>query len=162
MNYQNKKEMKKTLILIITCFVSALSICAQNSKEDWREKFMNEKIAFLTTEIGITPTEGQAFWPVYNQVQKDKDEAMHNVFKSYRAMAKAIEEGKSNKEVEKLLNAYLDAQQAQREIDEKASDKYRKVLPVEKVAKLYIAEERFRRKQIHRLNHGSHQKNPQR
>ncbi len=154
--------MKKTLILIITCFASVLSVCAQNSKEDWRQKFMNEKIAFLTTEIGITPTEGLAFWPVYNQVQKDKDEAMRNVFKAYKAMSKAIEEGKSSKEIEKLLDAYLDAQQAQREIDDKASDKFMKVLSVEKVAKLYIAEERFRRKQIHRLNHGSHQKNPQR
>ena len=71
---------------------------------------MNEKIAFLTTEIGITPTEGQTFWPVYNQVQKDKDEAMRNVFKTYRAMSKALEEGKSSKELEKLLDAYLDAQ----------------------------------------------------
>lgn len=138
-----------------------LSVCAQNSKEDWKQKFMNEKIAFLTTEIGITPTEGQAFWPVYNQIQNEKDDAMRNVFKSYRMMAKAIEEGKSSKEIEKLLNAYLDAQQAQREIDDKASDKFMKVLPVEKVAKLYMAEERFRRKQIHRLNHGTHQKNPQ-
>ena len=85
-----------------------------------------------------------------------------NVFKAYKAMSKAIEEGKSSKEIEKLLDAYLDAQQAQREIDDKASDKFMKVLPVEKVAKLYMAEERFRRKQIHRLNHGSHQKNPQR
>ena len=77
-------------------------------------------------------------------------------------MSKALEEGKSSKELEKLLDAYLDAQQAQREIDEKASDKFMKVLPVEKVAKLYMAEERFRRRQIHRLNHGNHQKNPQR
>ena len=154
--------MKKTLILIITCFASILCVFAQGNKEDWREKLMNEKIAFLTTEIGITPTEGQTFWPVYNQVQKDKDEAMRNVFKTYRAMSKALEEGKSSKELEKLLDAYLDAQQAQREIDEKASDKFMKVLPVEKVAKLYMAEERFRRRQIHRLNHGNHQKNPQR
>lgn len=154
--------MKKTFILIVTILVSIVSAAGQQrNTEDWKQKMMNEKIAFLTTEIGITPSEGQAFWPVYNQVHKEKDEAMHNVFKTYRAMAKAIEEGRSGKEIEKLLNAYLDAQQAQRELDDKASDRYRKVLPVEKVAKLYIAEERFRRRQIHRLNHGNHQKNPQ-
>ena len=38
--------------------------------------------------------------------------------------------------------------------DEACADKFRKVLPVEKVAKLYIGEERFRRQQIHKLHHG--------
>ena len=37
---------------------------------NWKERMMSEKIAFFTTEIGISPEEGQAFWPVYNEVNK--------------------------------------------------------------------------------------------
>jgi hypothetical protein len=33
-------------------------------------------------------------------------------------------------------------------------EKLMKVLPVDKVAKLYLAEERFRRHQIHKLHNG--------
>ena len=40
---------------------------AADAGEDWKEKIQSEKIAFLTTEIGLTPEEAQAFWPVYNQ-----------------------------------------------------------------------------------------------
>ena len=59
----------------------------------------------------------------------------------------------------KLLDEYLNAQQKQRDIDSKAAGKYEKVLPIEKVAKVYLAEERFRRQQIHRLHRGGSQKN---
>lgn len=147
---------------IVTITVSALlllagiqTVAAQN-KEDWREKMMSEKIAFLTSELNITPKEAQAFWPVYNQVNKEKDEAMREGFHAYKAMSSAIKENKSAKEIENLLDKYLSALEKQRELDNKTPDRYKKVLPVEKVAKLYVAEEKFRRQQIHRLHH--HQK----
>lgn len=148
--------------MISLCFLALAGVSAQErDRAEWKEKMMNEKIAFLTTELGITPEESQAFWAVYNQVQKEKDEAMHNVFKAYKELSIANAEGKSAKEIEKLLEAYLSAQHKSRELEEKSAEKFMKVLPIEKVAKLYIAEERFRRKQIYRLNHGNHQKNPQ-
>ena len=65
--------------------------------DDWKEKLMAEKVAFLTLEIGLTPEEAQVFWPVYNQVEKEKDEAMFSMIKAHKDMLKAIEEKKSEK-----------------------------------------------------------------
>lgn len=149
--------MKKIFtILTALCFIAIIGTAAQpKNREDWKQKMMNEKIAFLTTELDITPEEGQAFWPVYNKVNQEKDAAMRNVFKAYRNLTKAVEEGVKGKELEKLLKEYLNAQQAQREVEEESADKFMKVLSTEKTAKLYLAEERFRRRQIHKLNHGN-------
>lgn len=149
--------MKKIFtILTALCFIAIIGTAAQpKNREDWKQKIMNEKIAFLTTELDITPEEGQAFWPVYNKVNQEKDAAMRNVFKAYRNLTKAVEEGVKGKELEKLLKEYLNAQQAQREVEEESADKFMKVLSTEKTAKLYLAEERFRRRQIHKLNHGN-------
>ena len=149
--------MKKIFtILTALCFIAIIGTVAQpKNREDWKQKIMNEKIAFLTTELDITPEEGQAFWPVYNKVNQEKDAAMRNVFKAYRNLTKAVEEGVKGKELEKLLKEYLNAQQAQREVEEESADKFMKVLSTEKTAKLYLAEERFRRRQIHKLNHGN-------
>ena len=149
--------MKKIFtILTALCFIAIIGTAAQpKNREDWKQKMMNEKIAFLTTELDITPEEGQAFWPVYNKVNQEKDAAMGNVFKAYRNLTKAVEEGVKGKELEKLLKEYLNAQQAQREVEEESADKFMKVLSTEKTAKLYLAEERFRRRQIHKLNHGN-------
>ena len=103
-------------------------------------------------ELGITPKEAQAFWPVYNQVEQERDEAVRLVFQSFMEMEKAVSAGKSEKEVSKLLDAYLDALEKQGDLESKAAEKYAKVLPMEKVAKLYVGEEKFRRQQIRRLH----------
>lgn len=155
--------MKKIFtILTALCFIAVTGTEAQpKNREDWKQKMMNEKIAFLTTELNITPEEGQVFWPVYNKVNQEKDAAMRNVFKAYRNLAKATEEGVKGKELEKLLKEYLNAQQAQREVEEESAEKFMKVLSTEKTAKLYLAEERFRRRQIHKLNHGNNHRDQQ-
>ena len=155
--------MKKIFtILTALCFIAVTGTAAQpKNREDWKQKMMNEKIAFLTTELNITPEEGQVFWPVYNKVNQEKDAAMRNVFKAYRNLAKATEEGVKGKELEKLLKEYLNALQAQREVEEDSAEKFMKVLSTEKTAKLYLAEERFRRRQIHKLNHGNNHRDQQ-
>ena len=128
--------------------------------DDWKEKMMAEKIAFLTLEVGLTPEEAQVFWPVYNQVEKEKDEAMFNVIKTYKEMNKAIEEKKSEKEVAALLDKYLEAQKKMNEVENGIAAKYKAVLPVDKVAKLYVAEEKFRRQQIRKLHDSNDKPQP--
>lgn len=124
----------------------------KNCNQDWKQKMMSEKIAFLTAEMDLTPEEAQAFWPVYNEVNKRSDEAMHKVFGTFKALEQSLNEGKSEKEVQKLLDEYLKALDMQKEANKEAADKYKKVLPAEKVARLYVGEERFRRQHIRRLH----------
>ena len=50
-----------------------------------------------------------------------------------------------------LLDKYLEALESGKTIDAKYVSEYRKFLSSKKVAKLFIAEEAFRRQQIHRL-----------
>lgn len=142
--------------IILSFFLSTLLFTSanagNNSQGDWKQRIMSEKIAFLTMELGITPKEAQAFWPVYNQVEQERDEAIRKVFQTFKEMEDAVAAGKSEKEVSKLLNNYLDALEKQGDIESKAAEKYAKVLPMEKVAKLYVGEEKFRRQQIRRLH----------
>ena len=148
----------KALRLFITTTIlcvagKAVTVQEQDKKNDaCKQKKKNKKIAFLTNEMQITPEEAQSFWPVYNQIFKDKDEALKNVFKTFRELEEAIENGKSEKEIKRLLAAYLEAEQRQRDTDSQVAEQIGKVLPVEKTARFFIAEEKFRRQQIHRLH----------
>lgn len=146
--------MKKFIIfsLFLSSFMLTSANAANNSQGDWKQRIMSEKIAFLTIEMGITPAEAQAFWPVYNQVDKERDQAMREVFQSFKALEDAVSAGKSEKEISKLLDTYLDALEQQGKIETQASAKYEKVLSVEKLAKLYVGEEKFRRLQVRRLH----------
>ena len=139
-------------ILIIATMLACFGISAQAHKgcgKDWKDKMNSEKIAFLTAEMDITPEEAQVFWPVYNQVEKEKDAAFEEVIKTYKALSAAVEQ---NAEISKCLDAYLKAQEKMRETDNNAAEKFKAVLPVEKVAKLYLGEEKFRRQHIRKLH----------
>ena len=156
--------MKKTIAIIAATMalmcISINSFAHKRCEEDWKEKIMSEKIAFLTIEVGLTPEEAQTFWPVYNQVEQGKDEAIKKSIHAYRELNKAVEEGKSTKEISALLDNYLAAQKNLREYENGIADKYKSVLPADKVAKLYVAEEKFRRQQIRNLHHRGERPEP--
>ena len=135
------------LILGLSFAASAQGKGGQNFKE----RMLSEKIAFITTELSLTPAEAQVFWPVYNQIQEANKASFEAMKKAYHALHKAIKEGKSEKEISDALDAYLAASEAA-QVDQKAiADQYKTVLPVEKVAKLFVAEEKFRKMQINKL-----------
>jgi hypothetical protein len=65
-----------------------------------------------------------------------------------------VNAGKSEKELSHLADEYLAALKAQSDVEQKAYKDYAKVLPVEKLAKLYVGEEKFRRQHIRKLHGG--------
>lgn len=122
-----------------------------NPQEGWKERMQTVKIAFLTNEIGLTPTEAQSFWPIYNAVNEELDKAVYSTFSSYMELEKALNENKSEKEISKCLDRYLEALGSQDEIRRESVEKYKKILPETKVAKIFVAEEKFRRQNIRTL-----------
>ena len=132
--------------------LAGMSASAQPDRGDWKERMQSGKIAFLTMEIGLTPDEAQKFWPIYNQVSEELDKAMHETFASYMELEKALNENKADKEISKCLDRYLDALEKQNEIRDDSVEKYRKILTDKKVAKIFVAEEKFRRQHIRRLH----------
>lgn len=155
--------MKKVISLLCLLAVLATGALAQEQQrgrqgrggEGWRERVRAEKVAFLTEQIDLTESEAQVFWPIYNQIQKEQREAFEAVRKAYEAMEKGVNEGKTGKEMEKLVEAYVDAKDKNEGIETKYLNKLMKSLPAEKVARYYVAEEKFRHQQIGRLGNGN-------
>ena len=142
--------MKK--IISILCVLALMGGTAFAQKQQWREKVRAEQVSFLSSELELSEAEAQAFWPVFNDIQSQR----HEAFKASGEAFKALKEAQG-KDVEKLLDAYLAAKKKAESVDEQALARYKKVLPIEKVAKLVVAEEKFRHRQIGRLGgKGSH------
>lgn len=128
----------------------------QHKNNGWQERIQSEKIAFLTAELNLSPEEAQVFWPVYNKIAAEKKELNKAVKTSYKALLEALNsDTATDKEIDKLLDDYLAAKQANKEAGKGDVKEFRKVLPSKKVAKLYVAEEKFRRNQLQRMK-GSH------
>ena len=148
--------MKKIISVVLALVMAAGISQAQNNKQDqkkgndWREKVRAEQVAFITSELDLTESEAQAFWPVYNDVQKQRREAFKNTAEAYMELQKGLD----GKDVAALLDKYMNARKASEKIEADAVVRYKKVLPVNKVAKLLLSEEKFRQNQIHRLGQG--------
>jgi hypothetical protein len=149
--------MKKIISVFLSLALVAGFAQAQNNKQDqrkggndWRERVRAEQVAFITSELDLTETEAQAFWPVYNDVQKQRREAFQATGQAF----KALSEGVNGNDAADLLDKYLEAKKAGEKVEAEAVVRYKKVLPVSKVAKLLLAEEKFRQNQIHRLGQG--------
>ena len=147
--------MKK--LISILCALALVSVAAfaqpkgekKNKKDDdqWREKVRAEQVAFITSELDLTEAEAQAFWPVYNDVQKQRREA----FQVSADAFKALQEGLEGKDAAALLDKYLSAKAQCEKVEADALARYKKVLPIEKVARLVVAEEKYRHMQIGKL-----------
>ena len=141
-------------LVLTAVLISGTAINASAQKnEDWKQKIMQEKIAFFTTEMDLTQEEAQNFWPVYNQFCKEEHEAQKLIMTTYKDLNEAIESGKSEKEISACLNKYLKASEEKRDLSTAAAGRFRKILSDEKGARLYIAEEKFKRNQIQKLHH---------
>lgn len=147
----------KKFIAFTACLFAAVLLFAQPQKQnddrrqkEW-ERLQSEKIAFITAELDLTPEEAQVFWPVYNQCWKEARAAnkqMREAFNEFRGK-KADE--LSEKELEKKIDAYVQAYQASNQVLSNWYPKFKQVLPIRKVAKLYQAEEAFQQKMINNL-----------
>lgn len=148
--------MKKIIsVLCALALVSAVAFAQKpekkGDKEQWREKARAEQVALITEELNLTEAEAQAFWPVYNEVQEQRREAFKVQADAMKALKKAVEVGDKTTE---LLDAYAQAKEQCYKIDAQALKRFKKVLSDEKVAKLVLAEEKFRHQQIGKLGGG--------
>ena len=155
----NKILAAAAAVIISVSAVFAQDNNAGNSRADgqkkWQERIDSEKIAFLTKELDLSPQEAQAFWPVYNQAKNEKTVLFEAAIKAYKALDEGVKAGKTGKEMQALVENYCNAEKAVQEVDGKYVGSYMKVLPAEKVAKLLLGEEKFRRNQIHKLHNGN-------
>lgn len=110
----------------------------QMSREEKMEQLKMQKIAFMTDELKLTVEESQVFWPVYNRWW---EENMHFTHEQY-VLFKNIN---SNEKVTLAdMEAIARSYEKQAELVRKWGGEFAKVLPEDKVARVFVVEERFK------------------
>ncbi len=111
-----------------------------------KEKVESMKIAFLTQKLDLTPDEAQKFWPVYNEFQKKREE-IHKKRREEMKQSKGNLDSLSDKQIEAIVDGEMGIRQKNLDLEKEYHSKFKSVLPIRKVAKLYHAEDMF----AHRL-----------
>lgn len=130
------------LLLLFTC-----SFYAQENINDKKEQIKSLKVAFLTTELDLSPQESEKFWPLYNAFDNKQFELRHQKMKVYKGkMSDDALSRMSEKEAAVLLSQMEATDEELFLLRKKFSKSLRTILPASKILKLKKSEDDFNRK----------------
>ncbi len=115
-----------------------------------KEKIEAMKVSFITEKLSLTPEEAQKFWPVYNQFKAEMKE-IKKAGKMPNGEARPNIETMTEKEAATFAEQRFITEQKALDIKKKYHEEFKKILPVKKVAQLYIAEEQFKRELLKQM-----------
>ena len=145
-------------LLPILFLLASISFYAQGeTMKEKREQIKVLKVAFFTTELNLTNTQAEKFWPLYNTFDDKQFELRHQKMKAFM---KRMSDGSLDKITEKEANIFLAQIQDTEEelflLRKKFTHNLRAIIPASKIIKLRKAEEDFNRKLLQQYrNNGS-------
>jgi hypothetical protein len=131
--------MKKITIILLLLTSGISTIFAQKRGES-NEKIEAFRIAFFTQKLDLTESESKVFWPIYNAYQKD----LRTLRSKQRKLYKVNYEELSDKELEVMIENRFESKQKQLDLERRYYSKFKKVLPMKKVARLPRVERAFK------------------
>lgn len=148
--------MKREIFILLTgflLFIFSPAIGQDQSHEARWEKMKAEKVAFLTTKLALTSAEAEKFWPIYNEMEKQRWDAQRARRELENKVSEA-EESLSENEVIKLTRDFAGSMAKEGALMSGYNEKLLKVIPAKKVLKLYKAENEFRMNMIRKYRDG--------
>jgi hypothetical protein len=142
--------MKKSFYIFIILFFAFLSNAQTNAR---RDKIDELRVSFITAKVNLTSQEAQQFWPLYNELNDKLDFLKKtyriNYIKNFNA------DIISDKEAEALLTAEIILKQKELDLNKEYYEKYKKILPIKKIALIKMAENDFKKELIKNIKSSS-------
>jgi hypothetical protein len=130
----------------------AFAVVAQPAASK-RDKIDALRVSFINQKVNFTSQETQLFWPLYDEY----NDKLENARKSFRQqyIKNTDFTALTDKEAEAYINAELALKQREYELYKEYFEKFKKVLPIKKVALIRRAEEEFKRELIKNIKGNS-------
>ena len=146
------KTSLKSIFPAIFIFISTIMYAQPRGprQQERQENIESMKIAFITKKLNLSPEEAQLFWPVYNQYS-DKIKDLRQKHRQDLKVVKDNFDEMSDKEVEQAVDNEIIFKQKELDLQKEYHSKFKAVLPIKKVARLYAAEEQFKRILLEKL-----------
>ncbi|MFH0893596.1 MAG: hypothetical protein V2A54_04080 [Bacteroidota bacterium] len=150
--------MKTRIFLTMAAFMISIALVSaqsanmnnNNNAQNKKEKIEAQKVAFITSQLDMTPKESQDFWPVYNQFKAEREVIMKSK-KANGPNAKTPIDQLSDKELEKLADNELIYEQQLLDLKKKYHSEFKKVLPMKKLVKFYQSEKQFNKELLKKM-----------
>jgi hypothetical protein len=112
--------------------------------DELRNNIESQRVALYTQRMNITPVEAQQFWPVYNEYLQQKNELSTSKRKLTRFYIQNSTTMTEN-DTDVIINKYILIAKSEAQLLEEYNKRFRKILPADKVIKLYLVEIEFKK-----------------
>jgi hypothetical protein len=151
------------VLLLLALFCRVESTIAQNfrvpGRTDTRSNFSNGNIDnsagmrrvesiktdYLSNNLRLTSEEGDRFWPIYRQYQKELNTVLHEKRQNML---------NSQKNPQDIVNDNFDYDSKILNIKKHYNQEFSKILSPDKLKQLWVSERQFNEEMIKRLRHG--------
>lgn len=140
----------KLIYLLVFWLIAVVAVSQNESK---RDKIEALRVSFISQKVNFTTQEAQVFWPLYNEYQ-DKIVATRKAFRQ-QYNKNTNYNFATDKEAETYLNAELTLKQKELDYYKEYQEKFKKIIPVKKIALLLKAEEEFKKELIKNIKGNS-------
>jgi Spy/CpxP family protein refolding chaperone len=136
------------IILAGAVFIAAPAFAqsaADTNMEILMQKVKGDKKLLVASNMDLTDAEAKAFWPLYDEYQKELDKINQNLRNTIKEYADAFNKGPiENNTAKKLINEALSAQESEVKLKRTYADKISKVLPWSKTTRYIQIENKIR------------------
>lgn len=134
--------MKYLMLLpfLLLCLVSSAQERGERNNPEAKKKIEALRVAFITEQLELTPTESEKFWPLHRQYLADVKR-----LKGSHKKGPSVNKEMSDKEIEAHLNQKFDREQKELDLKRAYYTQLKSVLPMWKIASLQKAERDFRK-----------------
>lgn len=142
--------MKTTFTLLLTV-LSFISFAQPNkeTREEREERIKAHKIAFISTELDLNSKEAEKFWPVYNELEAEMKSIHDERRKTFKKLKKF--DDLTEDEAYDLTANIFDLEAKETQLRSEYLSKFAAVVGKKKAAKVYLAEEKFKRELLKKL-----------
>jgi hypothetical protein len=148
--------MHKNSIIIFALFLFPLLMAAQPGQQRGRggfERVEAEKIAFFTRSMELTSGEARDFWPVYDSFQERRSMLVrerHTIAANFTRSRGQL----TDNEAAEMADRYIELQVKEADLASEYHERFKAVLPPDKVMRLYQAENEFKMQLLRRVRGG--------
>jgi len=135
--------MKRYIYTLILLIFSISTYSQELTKHEKIEQLMAQKVAFITNKLELTPIEAQKFWPIYNEFFKKK-EMLNNEKKKVTHSLQLNWQSLTTEKKEELSDRIVAFKIEEANLEKIYHEKFKTVLPIDKVILLYNAENQFK------------------
>ncbi|SHI97635.1 hypothetical protein [Pseudozobellia thermophila] len=135
--------MNRTRTILLVAFLFATSLFHAQDKHK-KDKIRSLKIAFITERLDLSSKEAQAFWPLYNKYEEDREALRRREVSEIRSKIRDTDV-LSEDEAKSILKKYLSFEEKEEEIERDYLNAVSKVITAKKTLLLLRSEEEFKK-----------------